>query len=1005
MQHYTAERIIKTKYKRTKVVNYRQQNDNLNTLETCTFLDCDQYRMNHDGHIDITRRKCALGIQYRHESKEDIAGFISKLVARPECRMIYQHKGMLLQNLHHRYLYILIKLPHLSDLEQKIPSFPNCDNYGSLTTSNPDPLLDDTPTNDNELHRAICNTFKIDYFQEMDTIIKLQNRLECKINHTLPALLPNKLNTTKQGPATSGEGIRNKRAIPTLAIIQGIAAIGGMMIQGINALVDAKRASLFNNAIKLTKENFQITHDRLITLENRTAMMAKAIILILKDFKQQINNTNDRLNRQYQMMTRAHERYNRLFRQTHKTFQIHHLALLMVKDYIMILVGTLQRIHRQYVRYESALDDTLIGIEHLNSGYLTHRILDPKILAKYLEAIEDDLEEIAPAFEPVFMTVYQYYGNLLISFTNIIDDLLLQLLILIKLKVQVPMSLFSIEMAPVPLDAETYLGEKREYTQIIPETELIALTENNYIPLTQPQISLCAKIGYMYYCEYAHLLKKCTEHTCMSAIYYDQGSDIKVKQCKTIVTFDTIPESKILDAGDLLTLLNLQKPWTIACKDISRVFEIEYSTYRILNRSELCECSLTTGNYFLSYMNINCGNAPEARDGYFTTYYSFNKIVLDIITEKFDIQVDENTRNQATLLHDDIPGYDLPTIDFVQTTTDQDKDVSILEEDNLQIYAYLSNVLVHMIDNQQTAIFKSNQDFNRNKEKISQYLKYAENWQVASVICSYTAMACDVLLIVAMIVFLLKYCKTMQVMLAAFLQTNTKNTRIQSAQADLIGRTYPPLFTINIPKEEEIMDDLREITAMEYVVQVIMIIVCIAIVLIIMYFCCTKCRHTHTIFQYCFPFLPISHIVHTSRCADLFVEVTNVTKGNEVWAHFVSTGYFPTHIQLLRPIQKEDVQIETICCIFKWIRINWSSIDITGISGTMITMPDTAYVSIFMDNDLTHITEDHFEIKLIARLLDQMHVIQPPVFPLRYNDALPSASQFPEHLHSLLTHS
>ena len=963
----------------------------------------DQYRTNYDRHIDIIRRKCALGIQYKHVSKEDITGFISKLVARPEYRTIYQHKGMLLQNLHHRYLYIIIKLPHLSDLEQGIPSFLNCDNYGSLTANNPDPLLDDTQTNDNELHQVICNTFKIDYFQEMDTIIKLRNRLECKINFTLLALLPNKLNITEQGPVTSGEGIRNKRAIPTLAIIQGIAAIGGMMIKGINALVDAKRASSFNNAIKLVNENVQITHDRLITLENRTVMMAKAIIPILKDFKQQINNTNDRLNRQYRMMTREHDRYNRLFRQTHKTFQIHHLALLMVKDYITILVGTSQRIHRQYVRYGSALDDTLIGIEHLNSGYLTHRILDPKVLAKYLEVIEDDLEETAPEFEPVFTNVYQYYGNSLISFTNIIDDLLLQLLILIKLKVQVPMSLFSIEMAPVPLDAETYLGKKREYTQIIPETELIALTENNSIPLTQAQILLCAKIGYMYYCEYAHLLKKCTEHTCMSAIYYDQGSDIKAKQCKTIVTFDTILESKILDASNLLILSNLQKPWTIAYKDISRVFEIEYSTYRILNRLELCECSLIAGNYLLSYMNINCGNAPEARDGYFTTYNSFNKIVLDIITEKFDIQVDENTRNQATLLHDDIPGYDLPTIDFVQTTTDNDEDVSILEEDNSQIYAHLDNVLVHMIDKQQTAIFKSNLDFNKNKEKISQYIKYAENWQVASVICSYTVMACDVILTVAMIIFLLKYRKTMQVMLTAFLQINTKNTGIQSVQADQIGRTYPLLFTLNLPKEEEIMDDLREITTMEYVVQVIMIIVCIAIVLIIMYFCCTKCRHTHTIFKYCFPFLPISRIVRTSRRTDLFVEVTNVTKGNGIWAHFVSTGCFPTQIQLSRLIQKDDVQIETVCCIFKWIRINWSSINATGISGTIITMPDMAYISIFMDNDLTHITEDHFEIKLIARLLDQMYVIQPPMFPPRYDDALPSAPQFPEHLHSLLT--
>ena len=150
--------------------------------------------------------------------------------------------------------------------------------------------------------------------------------------------------------------------------------------------------------------------------------------------------------------------------------------------------------------------------------------------------------------------------------------------------------------------------------------------------------------------------------------------------------------------------------------------------------------------------------------------------------------------------------------------------------------------------------------------------------------------------------------------------------------------------------------------------------------------------------------------------------MTNVTKGNGIWVHFASTECFPSQIQMLRPIQKEDVQIETFCCIFKHITINWSSIIVTGISQTMIAMPDIAYVSIFMDNDLTNITEDHFEIKLIARLLDQIYVIQPPMLPLRYgdappgeyeysqphtstDDARPSAPQFPEHLHSLLTHS
>ena len=80
-------------------------------------------------------------------------------------------------------------------------------------------------------------------------------------------------------------------------------------------------------------------------------------------------------------------------------------------------------------------------------------------------------------------------------------------------------------------------------------------------------------------------------------------------------------------------------------------------------------------------------------------------------------------------------------------------------------------------------------------------------------------------------------------------------------------------------------------------------------------------------------------------------------------------------------------------------------------------MPDIAYVLIVTDNDLTNITEDH-----IVRLLNQIYVVQPPMFPPRYDDALPkeyeysqphtstdgtrpSAPQIPEHLHSLLTRS
>ena len=249
-------------------------------------------------------------------------------------------------------------------------------------------------------------------------ITKVKSRLECKINVTLLALLPNKMTGDSRGLMTSSDETwqdkspsRNKRAIPLLAIAQGTAAIGGMLIKGINALVDAKIVSCFNNTIKMLNANVEITHKRLVTLENRTSMMAKAIMPVLKDLKVQINKTNEQLASQYRMMSSAHNKYNLLFRQMHEMQMIHHFTLLLFKNYLTIQVGTLQRIHRQYIRYESALDDMLIGIENLNSGYLTHHILDPQVLTKYLETIEDDLEETAPEYEPVFTSVYQYYGN------------------------------------------------------------------------------------------------------------------------------------------------------------------------------------------------------------------------------------------------------------------------------------------------------------------------------------------------------------------------------------------------------------------------------------------------------------------------------------------------------------------------------------------------------------------------------------------------------------------
>ena len=85
---------------------------------------------------------------------------------------------------------------------------------------------------------------------------------------------------------------------------------------------------------------------------------------------------------------------------------------------------------------------------------------------------------------------------------------------------------------------------------------------------------------------------------------------------------------------------------------------------------------------------------------------------------------------------------------------------------------------------------------------------YAQNWQVLSVICSYVAFIRDILLVITLTIFFIKYQKTMQAMLTAFITTSTSNSGIPSAKANSLNGTFPLLFMIKIPEEEQIVEDL-----------------------------------------------------------------------------------------------------------------------------------------------------------------------------------------------------
>ena len=114
----------------------------------------------------------------------------------------------------------------------------------------------------------------------------------------------------------------------------------------------------------------------------------------------------------------------------------------------------------------------------------------------------------------------------------------------------------------------------------------------------------------------------------------------------------------------------------------------------------------------------------------------------------------------------------------------------------------------------------------------------------------------------------------MQAMLAAFISTNMSG--IPPTKANPIGRTFSPLFTINLP-EDQIVDDLEDIEGMQITIQAISFIVCTIVGIKILYQIFKRCRYMHSIVKYCFPFFPILRLLRGTCRTDLFVEVTNLT--------------------------------------------------------------------------------------------------------------------------------
>ena len=127
--------------------------------------------------------------------------------------------------------------------------------------------------------------------------------------------------------------------------------------------------------------------------------------------------------------------------------------------------------------------------------------------------------------------------------------------------------------------------------------------------------------------------------SCEVVIYFEMSEEVKIANCDYRYMQNKEYPPKILDTGDQFVLSNLPQPWSLMCEKSQKPFAIPYSTYCIINHTELCECSLTAAyEYQINKAHLQCSLDNQPSDD-FVTYFMHNQAILDVLKHSRDIDV------------------------------------------------------------------------------------------------------------------------------------------------------------------------------------------------------------------------------------------------------------------------------------------------------------------------------------------------------------------------------
>lgn len=431
-------------------------------------------------------------------------------------------------------------------------------------------------------------------------------------------------------------------------LISGINKIGGSIFRGIHGLFHHHRVAALHKGVQTFKEyasklkigelfKFKSYRDLHISKVSLYDKLNKALhkfgpYMNHETFLQYIHNRDNR--------TWYYDQYQDL--ETHWSDGLEHHYLHQDKK-----LNDLQDFSHKISLF-------LQGLDTLSTGKLSQLLIHPRRLLKLLKKVVHDVSSKNSQFVPLYTELYHYYETHSVSYTNTDEYLVIQIPIFFINKKQLPLDLYKLSTVPVPLDKDTYDGKESKFTTLNLKTNHIAISEQEYIDLTQHQLDSCLQLHMDHLCPNLRLTASTNVLSCAAAIFQTHPNDELIRKLCDFTYHEHLqPAPAILETQDEILLANLPPTWQLLCDNqIDRPIPLNSAIYAVVNKDDLCTCGILAQHVFLYESMRMCDNPDTSVQ----LYYTYNKALVS-----YDSSL---TGNNSERYYENVPDYRAPDISY-----------------------------------------------------------------------------------------------------------------------------------------------------------------------------------------------------------------------------------------------------------------------------------------------------------------------------------------------------